>query len=137
MSSAKTEILSAEQRFRQAFERLKANTPTVLQRGSSVTQNNVARESGCDPSALRKARFPALIREIQAFLELHRDDTPSKRQKTLKKIKAKRSLEDRLVDANRQRDAAQSLLASAERRIIELYEKVQSLQQRLDEQKRR
>ena len=69
MSSEKIE-LSAEQRFRQAFERLKANKPKVLEVGTPVSQNNVAKEAGCDPSALRKSRFPALVREIQAYLEL-------------------------------------------------------------------
>lgn len=77
MSSNQTELLSAEQRFRLAFERLKANTPKLVEFGTLVTQNNVAREAGCDPSALRKARFPALIREIQAYIELHADHTLS------------------------------------------------------------
>ncbi|WP_241107346.1 hypothetical protein ACP9OK_20195 [Pseudomonas sp. B11] len=133
MSSTPVESLSAEQRFRQAFERLKAGHPRVLEHGKPVTQNNVAREAGCDPSALRKARFPALIREIQAYLELHQEPIPSKRQTALKQRRAKRSVADRLKDACLQRDAAQSLLTSAHRRIIELSEQVQSLQHQLDE----
>ena len=133
MSSTQTESLSAEQRFRQAFERLKSSDPKVLDRGTPVSQNNVAREAGCDPSALRKARFPALIREIQAYLELHSDDTPSQRQVALKRSEARRSTTQRLGDAIRQRDAVQSLLASANRRVVELAEQVQGLQQRLDD----
>lgn len=125
--------MNAEQRFRQAFERLKTGEPNILERGTPVTQNNVAREAACDPSALRKARFPALIREIQAYLELHKDKIPSQRQVDLKKRTARRLVAERLEDAIRQRDAAQSILASANRRIIELSEKIQSLQQRLDE----
>ena len=89
------ETLSAEARYRQALERLKAGSPTVLPQGTPVTQNNVAREANCDPSALKKARFPALIREIQAY--------------------------------------AQSVLLSANRRILELSSEVQSLTLRLDE----
>ena len=133
MSFIPDEPSSAEQRFRQAFERLKAGQPKVLERGKEITQNNIAREAGCDPSALRKARFPVLIREIQAYVELHQDATPSKRQAELKRRKSRRSLKDRLVDSVRQRDAAQSLLASANLRIIELSEQVRSLQEQLGE----
>lgn len=135
MSSVKTEAINAEQRFRLAFERLKSNNPNLLDRCTPVSQNNVAREAGCDPSALRKSRFPALVREIQGYLELHKDASESKRQQNLRKTKTKRSIEERLADTKRQRDAAQSILASAERRIIELHEQVKSLQQRLNDQK--
>ncbi|MYM96874.1 hypothetical protein [Duganella vulcania] len=131
--SSQADTLGAEQRFRQAYERLKANAPKIVEPGTAVTQNNVAREAGCDPSALRKARFPALIREIQAYLEIHRDDTPSQRQVALKKSKVRRSATERLEDAIRQRDAAQSRLVSAERRVVELCEQIRGLQQRLDE----
>lgn len=56
--SSGAEYLTAEQRFRLAFERLKANKPNVLNPGSVVSQNNVAREAKCDPSALRKSESP-------------------------------------------------------------------------------
>jgi chromosome segregation ATPase len=133
MSSQHAETLSAEQRFRQAFERLKSGEPKVLERGVPVTQNNVAREAGCDPSALKKARFPALIREIQAYIELHPNDDRSANQKVKRKQAANRSMQERLEDAIRQRDHAQSILASANMRILELSDEVQSLQRQLDE----
>lgn len=132
MSSQHVETLSAEERFRQAFERLKAGDPKILERGTPVTQNNVAREAGCDPSALKKARFPALIREIQAYLELHPEDRRPTGKKTERRA-ANRSMQERLEDAIRQRDQAQSILASANTRIIELSEEVQSLQRQLEE----
>lgn len=133
MSSTPIEPANAEQRFRQAFDRLKADEPKVLKRGAPVSQNNVAKEAGCDPTALRKTRFPALVREIQAYVELRNAEAPSKRQAALKQKQSRRSVAERLEDATKQRDAAQSLLASANRRIVELTEKVQALQQRLDE----
>ena len=43
--------------------------PTTLPRNTPVTQNNVAKEAGRDPSALRKLRYPRLIREIQKWIE--------------------------------------------------------------------
>ena len=133
MSSQPVETLSAEARFRQAFERLKAGDPKVLERGAPVTQNNVAKEAGRDPTALKKARFPALIREIQAYLELHKPDDQAAARKANRKKATKRSLEERLDDAVTQRDMAQSVLASANLRIVELTHEVQSLQLRLDE----
>jgi chromosome segregation ATPase len=127
------EPLSAEERFRKAFERLKSGDPKVLKSGSSISQNNVAKEAGCDPSALKKARFPALIREIQAYIELHPDNQVAANQKTQKKRAANRSIKERLNDTIRQRDQAHSMLASANMRIVELSEEVKSLQQKLDE----
>lgn len=132
-SQQPAEALSAEMRFRQAFERLKAGQPKVLPPNSPVTQNNVAREASCDPSALKKARFPALVREIQAYLELHKADDQAVERKVIRQKAAKRSLEERLEDALRQRDQAQSIVASANLRIVELTDAVQSLQRRLDE----
>lgn len=132
MSSQPAEVQSAEERFRQAFERLKAGDPKLLQRGTPVTQNNIAREAGCDPSALKKTRFPTLIREIQAYIELHQQQARSTAQETKKRRAIKRSVEERLADAVRQRDQAQSILASAHVRIMELIVEVQDLHRELD-----
>jgi len=131
--SSKLSEPSAEQRFRQAFERLKANDPTVLAPGTPVSQNNVAKEAGCDPSALRKARFPSLVREIQAYVELNQAQTPSKRQVALKQSASKQKQRDRLAEVTQQRDIAQSQIANANRRVIELSEEVRMLRLKLDE----
>ena len=130
---SKSEIPSAEQRFRQAFERLKDGAPIVLKLGMPVTQNNVAREAGCDPSALKKSRFPELIREIQAYCEIHQENIESAAQKVKKRRAANRSMQQRMADAIRQRDEATSKLISASRRILELTEENLHLQQRLEE----
>ena len=50
----------AELDFSAAFERLKYGNTLILPPGSPVSQNNVAREAGRDPSALRKSRYPRL-----------------------------------------------------------------------------
>ena len=65
---------TAEQRFRAAFDRLKQGSPEVLARTAAVSQNNVAKEANCDPSALRKSRFPSLVAEIQHYVEMHKVD---------------------------------------------------------------
>mgnify|MGYP003629439734 FL=1 len=59
---------SAEQEFRDAFDRLKKGKTIRLPLGAAVTQNNVAREAGRDPSALKKDRYPLLILEVQAYI---------------------------------------------------------------------
>lgn len=133
MPSQSVEPQSAEERFRQAFERLKAGEPKVLQRGTPVTQNNVAREAGCDPSALKKARFPTLVRAIQAYVELHPGTGDGDGRKGKKQRATNRSTKERLDDAIKQRDQVESVLASANKRIVELTEEVQSLQRQLDE----
>jgi len=125
---------TAEQRFRDAFERLKQGFPLVMPIGTPVTQNNIAKESGCDPSALRKARFPSLIAEVQHYVEHQVGERPSSiRQTTFKKRQKNRVMGDALQDFRLQRDSAQGLLADANMRIVELTEEVGELRRRLEE----
>ena len=72
----KLEVAAAERRFREAFERLKAREPLRLDKGTEVTQNNVAKEAGTDPSALRRSRYPVLVDDIQAYRSLRRSPRP-------------------------------------------------------------
>lgn len=130
--SSELNRLTAEQRFRQAFERLKANKPKVVKAGTPVSQNNVAKEADCDPSALRKSRFPSLVREIQAYVEINEQERPSKRKEQLKQRKIRSGLLDRLAEMSAQRDIAQSQLVSAQRRIVELTSELQALREQLD-----
>ncbi len=129
-----SEVISqtAEQRFRQAFERLKANKPQVLAADTPVSQNNVAKEAGCDPSALRKSRFPSLVREIQAYVEINDQERPSQRKERIKRRAARTELGDRLKKVSAQRDLAQSQLVSAQRRIVELMSELGVARAQLD-----
>ncbi len=123
---------SAEQRFRQAFERLKTQKPNIVKSGTPVSQNNVAKEAGCDPSALRKSRFPSLIREIQAYVEISEQAPPSKRNEQLKRREMGTELRVRLATVTLQRDIAQSHLVSAQRRIVDLTSEVKTLKEQLN-----
>ena len=124
---------AAEQRFREAFERLKLGVPQLLPQGSPVSQNNVAKEAGCDPSALRKARFPLLVMEIQEWIEAHKEEQiASKRQKLLKQRRMNRDTRETIADLKRQRDIAAGLLADANLWIVELTEQVLEMRARLD-----
>lgn len=127
------QALTAEQRFRDAFERLKLGVPQVLPKGTQVSQNNIAKEANCDPSALRKSRFPLLVIAIQEWVEAHKSDQPSARQNLLKQQQKKRDSRETITDLKKQRDQAVGLLADADLRIVELSEKVADLQARLDE----
>ena len=133
MPSEPSEPQSAESRFRQAFERLKNGRPKVLPKGTPVSQNNVAQEAGRDSTALKKRRFPKLVEEIQDYLREQEKNEASATADKVDQKRAKRTAEERLKDAIRQRDQAQSILVSANMRIVELTEEVRSLQRRLDE----
>ncbi len=130
-----TEPKSAEQRFRDAFERLRLGVPQVLPKGTPVSQNNVAKEAACDPSALRKARFPLLVLAIQEWVETHKGDQQpgSERQKLLKQRRKNRDTRDTIADLKKQRDIAAGLLADANLRIVELSEQLTDARARLDE----
>lgn len=112
----------AEHRFREAFERLKEGTPRLLPVGTRVTQNNVAREAGTLPSALRGSRFPVLVADIRAWVESHGSDESqvSGRQKILAQRNRNRDLLARIAELEMQRDDALSKLVMAETRILEL-----------------
>jgi hypothetical protein len=111
----------AEKAFRDAFERLKLDKPERLPQGTPVSQNNVAKETGNDPSALKKSRYPGLIQEIQHWInEQNIEASPSTRQKTLVQRKRNRSLKETISELKSQRDNAASLLVEADAKILEL-----------------
>ncbi len=125
---------SAEQRFRAAFERLKLGDSRVLPKGTPVSQNNVAKEAGCDPSAMRKTRFPLLVLAIQEWVGSHKvEELPSERQRLLKQRRKNRDTRETIADFKKQRDAAVGNLADADLRIVELSAKLADMQTRLDQ----
>lgn len=131
--SSETESETAEDRFRQAFERLRNNKPELLPRGSPVSQNNVAKEAGSDPTALRKSRYPSLVREIQAFVEIRDKSKTLQRERQAQRIHAKEDLASRNKTLTVERDEAQSKLLSVERRVLELLQENASLKTKLEE----
>ena len=111
----------AEKAFREAFIRLKEGKPERLSKNARVSQNNEAKEAGCDPSALRKTRYPELIAEIQRWLIENPSILPaSPRQAMLAQRRRNLSLKDKLQTLTSERDHALSLLVEADARIVEL-----------------
>ncbi|ELJ8841495.1 hypothetical protein RUL15_003912 [Vibrio parahaemolyticus] len=109
--------------FTEAFERLKNNTPINLPEGTPVTQNNVAREAGRDPSALRAERYPDLLLKIQLYISNKKEQGKKSSQNRARKI------EKRLSDCKRQRDKLLSIYHSQQTLIEELYDKIQILEE--------
>lgn len=117
----------AEAEFKEAFERLKAGSSRVLPQGSPVTQNNIAKEAGRDPSALKKSRYPLLINEIQNWksgvtVDLVASNNPLKEKRA-------QALKDALFLASElriERDLLISKLLVANERILLLTSKVKA-----------
>lgn len=129
-----TEEIGAEASYRAAFDRLKEGRPTVLTKGSPVSQNNIAIEAGSKAGAIKKNRFPSLVREIQEWLLANPPvATPSPRQEKLAQRKRNRSLRDTIADLEIQRDLAQSILVEADSKILDLMIENADLRRRLPE----
>lgn len=124
---------TAEENFRSAFERLIAGQPQVVPKGTLVSQNNVAKEAGTDPTALRKSRYPALIREIQAWVELNGQEAEKSKRRQKRQRQTRVDLTAKLKMVEAQRDHAQSELISAHRQLLELMERNTHLEARLEE----
>ncbi|MBM5458564.1 hypothetical protein H8F21_13425 [Pseudomonas sp. P66] len=120
------QVSRAEVAFRNAFDRLKQNTPNLLPKGSPVSQNNVAREAGLDPSALKKARFPILVAEIQSWVSSHGGQTEPKQQHSANRSE-KRDLRQQLASMKAQRDNALGLLAESDALILQLTHEIERL----------
>ncbi|MCG8148781.1 hypothetical protein H9W84_11775 [Moraxella sp. PS-22] len=128
MSSNQTNKSKAELHFYEAFVRLKENKPKNLPRGTKVSQNNVAKEAGVDPSALRKTRYPELINEIQQWI----DDNPQTGKKADNKKSKTNSeqilaLKKRIEELTIQRDQATSKLLEAQIKLIEMANEIKRL----------
>lgn len=112
----------AEVRFREAFVRLIDGNPVRLPKGASVSVANVGRESGLDPSALKKSRFPELVEEIQKWAAENpgSKETPTARQRLLANRASSRELKERLRDVQMQRDRALAKCVLLESKVLEL-----------------
>ena len=125
---------TAEANFREAFERLKIGKPKVLSADARVSQNNVAKEAGCDPSALRKSRFPSLVAEIQNYVAAHGGERPaSERQMLLKQRQRSRAARETIADLKQQRDAMAGLLVEANAQISILTRRLIHAEARINE----
>ena len=110
---------NANDSFRDAFNRLKSGRPTVVERGTPVSQNNVAREAGRDPSALRKSRYPELIKEIQEYVAAVSTEHPYG-DSGVRDRRSRKVFEEKIERLRVERDHAMSLLLEADSKILQL-----------------
>jgi septal ring factor EnvC (AmiA/AmiB activator) len=124
--------VSAEAAYRAAYERLRLGKPERLPEGTLVSQNNVAKEAGCDPSALKKSRFPSLIADIQRYVSEHsRELPPTRRQTQQAQRKRNRNFRNRIDEILQQRDQVASMLNEANATILELGDRIAELEAKL------
>ncbi|PKG36816.1 hypothetical protein [Psychrobacter sp. Sarcosine-3u-12] len=122
-SKVKERVVSkAEIRFLEAFERLKSNKPEIVPKGTPVSQNNVAKETGVNPSALRSSRYPELTQKIQKWIEDHKEDVVQKssRQMMLAQKSKNRDLREQIISLKEQRDKSLSMLVETQSEVIRL-----------------
>lgn|SRR5699024_677626 len=139
MSSIKSEInkkntiSKAEIKFMEAFERLKINKPEIVPKGTPVSQNNVAKEAGVDPSALRSSRYPVITKSIKTWIaeNSNKSHQKSQRQKNIIQRSRNKDLKEQIRDLKEQRDNALSKILDAQRQIVELTRENKSLRLRL------
>lgn len=113
----------AEERFREAFERLKSGKPEKLPKGAEVSQNNVAKEAGRDPSALKRDRYPFLIQEIQAYVQMQEEEKPVKK----KTDNRARTHKKQVADHKAQVEKLLSIVAAQDEVIVELLDQIEEL----------
>ena len=121
-------ITRAEQEFRDAFTRLKNDQPINMPKGTPVSQNNVSLEAGKVSSALRKKRYPELVREIQAYTVPLNLDAEQKRA-IKNEIKKNRLNDKEMIKALRaELSDSQSQIVYAHYEIIKTLRKCAELQ---------
>lgn len=112
-------LSNAESTFENAFQRLVQDCPEILPKGSKVTQNNIAREAGVTPSALRKERFPHLIEKIQIYVKSNKVGKDKKKSLGITKATSS-SVETRMIKI-------EHLEADATSRVLSLLAEVSDL----------
>lgn len=127
-----SDSVSAEAKFRAAFDRLKNSKPQVLGAGTPVSQNNVAKEAGVDPSALRKSRYPSLISEIQAYVEIQNRENAENAKAKEARAQRRLDLKSKLKLVTKQRDDAQSQLVQLQFMVIDLSQRNAKLESEVE-----
>lgn len=127
MSTEEASLGRAEKAFREAFYRLKRGKPKNVKMGSPVTQNNVAREAGRDPSALKKARFPLLVEQIQAYVDSQGSSSPATSTHLAAARRNNRKLAAEKQELKVQRDDMISKILSLQIELLSLYKEVETL----------
>ena len=93
--------MSALNEYDAALERLKANKPTILPKGSAINNDTVALEAGRKRGSIKKSRHAALVQAIELAAQQAGQNVLSPRQQIEQaktKTKAVKSDYERLND---------------------------------------
>jgi len=93
--------MSALNDYYAALERLKANKPTILAKGSAINNDTVALEAGRKRGSIKKSRHAVLIEAIEQAAQQVRQNVLSPAQQVVKaktKTKAVKSDYDQLQE---------------------------------------
>lgn len=122
MLSSERETKRAVELFEEAFDRLRQGRPVNLPAGTPVSLSNVAKEAGKSPSALRVERYPVLLERIKGYMASVREKKVVSKSSSDKS--RNRTLKQRLVDCQRQRDHLLSICHSQQALIEDLKDEV-------------
>ena len=73
--------MSAHNEYHAALERLKANKPTILPKGSAINNDTVALEAGRKRGSIKKSRHVALVEAIEQAAQATGQNVPSPAQR--------------------------------------------------------
>ena len=69
--------MSAHNEYDAALERLKANKPTILPKGSAINNDTVALEAGRKRGSIKRSRHAALVQAIELAAQQAGQNEPS------------------------------------------------------------
>ncbi|MFH7804278.1 hypothetical protein [Acinetobacter sp. BSP-53] len=108
-----------------ALERLKANKPTILAKGSAINNDTVALEAGRKRGSIKKSRYAALVEAIELAAQEAGQNALSPTQQV---EKAKSKTKAVKTDFEQLRDDYEKLLEKCSSLLLENFE----LRQKID-----
>ncbi|MFW1909360.1 hypothetical protein ACG9HW_02105 [Acinetobacter ursingii] len=115
--------MSASNDYYAALERLKANKPIILPKGSAINNDTVALEAGRKRGSIKKSRHAALIESIEQAAQQVRQNVLSPAQQV---VKAKTKTKAVKNDYEQLQEDYEKLLEKCNSLLLENFELRQS-----------
>ncbi|MGB3727121.1 MAG: hypothetical protein WA981_15335 [Glaciecola sp.] len=107
--------------LREALQRIIDKKTVHIKKGSKISQANVIRETGRSLDDIKLSRYPVIQAKIKEEKSNQRKQFTMQAEKA---SRARRSLQDRLKDAEKQRNQLVSIVESQNIYIQELLDKI-------------
>ena len=111
--------MSALNEYYAALERLKANKPTILPKGSAINNDSVALEAGRKRGSIKKSRHAALVEAIELAAQEMGQEEPSPAQQI---EQAKSKTKGVKIDYEQLEQKYEKLLEKCNSLLLENYE---------------